>query len=382
MRAQSLILLGLSGVSAYSGGSASVYGISSDGALISVDATTGITTRLSAAMPNEINPMELAATDASRGRFYTGGINHTDGSCNLLVWDLKSSTLKQTVKLPFEQVGQPGQGQTLDVDPETGTLIVTGHDPSKEDSHVLYTADPSTLTFKMIADISDWHKGDVQRVSAFDSDQKLLYKIMVRSGGEINFVTISLTGTVTMLSPIDGTFYDLVYDPSSKRMYGSTTTGRMSKGTLVRSLSYFETVNPGPPVTVAPLVGGGVQFGNIHAFDSTAGILYMLTAAAPKVTGYVPSGYCAAHNETCAAGSKCCSDPADPRSPSEYGACYGVTDCADVNDGFTLPHIGHLLGTKVSTGEQVSHAPICDITVGPAKNSTLPPCPWAIGVVA
>jgi hypothetical protein len=387
MRAHSLVLLGLGGVAC---GGSPIYGIGHDGAFVSFDTLTGNMTTLSSAMPNQIYGPQLAATDAKLGRYYSASINKTDGSCNLLVYDLKTSTLAQSVKLPFvAQMSQqdptggqvrcniPGISatpsrpsllchiltlltplvtcQTLDVDPETGTLYMAGHNQSAPQggNHIVISTDPTTFDFKLVADLGPMKVGDhdVQRMSAFDSDAKELYLLFVNKGGGIRFIKVALDGTQAHIPAQFGLLKDLAYDASTKRMYGTTSTGSIAHGDLVRSLSYFETRDPAKDlVTVAPLARAQLQLSSIRSLDTTTGVLYALVGTQPNATHYVPSDYCAAHGSPCAAGSLCCSDPSDPRPPSAYGVCYVVDDCKDMTDPVKEPTMSQLLGIKVSSG--------------------------------
>lgn len=357
-----------------------MHGISQLGSLISIDTVTGNLTQLTPPMKDEAWSQQLAAVDVKRGWFYTAGFNRTSAACNLLVWDLKKGVLSRTVALPFRTSALVGVGQSMDVDPKTGTLVMMGHDPSSG-HHIVYTADPSSFAFTKIADLGGgMHVDSMDASTALDSDLKQVYVLVtvndtVTKRANTSWYAVPLGGGRAERLPLADYMTDMAYDSKTKRMYGTSWNAG------VRTLAYFDTANraQGKLVTVSKLELA-VQNGNLRTFDSAARVLYSVLQGAAKRVPYVPTDFCKAH-WPCASGSSCCSNPADKSAGKGYGTCFAVDDCSKLSSCDPkqpacnpLTNVVYLVGVNIDTGKTVSKAPLCAL-----DSPNLPRCPWSIG---
>lgn len=66
------------------------------------------------------------SVDVKQGIWYAAGYNFTATDDNLVGYDLETGDVVSNVKLPFAAAPIVGLGQTIDVDTDTGMVIMTG----------------------------------------------------------------------------------------------------------------------------------------------------------------------------------------------------------------------------------------------------------------
>ena len=393
-----------------------IYGVSMSSSLVSIDLTSGKMTAVGVSAPEELYAQELSAIDSLRGRYYTAGVNATTHKVNLCVWSLKGGYKVTCRDLPFESSVFVGTGQALNVDPNDGTIIVMGHDPTRGGHHAIYTLDPDTFKPTFVADIGgDMHFDMLGASTTYDHDEKTVYVITSYNGTNpsslkanvkgppppapkvnISFSAIELTtGKVTNLTK-DLIMGGFVYDSKTKRVYGTHVTqsngesvdardaavwrGRNGKKTalnpngLTRKLAYFETKKRDQLHSVTPL-DLSMAVGDVHFFDKANRVHYtLLLGKGNSSNPYTHTDYCSKHGNECPTGSACCKDP---QSKIDYGYCYSVDDCSKIpagGDPLKVP--AYAVGVNLDSGTAVVSAPLCSLEPGPTTSPNR--CPWSI----
>jgi hypothetical protein len=92
----------------------SMYGISYDSALVSIDMTSGKMTNLTIPNPEDLEAQEESAFDGKRSRYYTLNVDKDSGKVELIVWSTAADHKVQTVPLPFKSSLFVGVGETVD----------------------------------------------------------------------------------------------------------------------------------------------------------------------------------------------------------------------------------------------------------------------------
>lgn len=120
----------MAGTSASTATAGPIYGISNVTGLVSVDPTTADMTPIGKAVPLEAQAQELSALDAQRGIMFLLGFNETSSKPNVVGIDTTTGAIRDDIVMPFQELPFVGLGQSIDVDPGTGDLIVSGEDPT------------------------------------------------------------------------------------------------------------------------------------------------------------------------------------------------------------------------------------------------------------
>ncbi|EDQ85347.1 uncharacterized protein MONBRDRAFT_11902 [Monosiga brevicollis MX1] len=100
-----------------------------------------------------ISANNLAAMDSMRGIYYFVGFNLTTQVNALLGLNLDTGAIDVRVELPFSTFGFIGVGETVDVDPFSGDVFVSGLDSNQK--HNLYRVNSQTHELKKLASVGD-----------------------------------------------------------------------------------------------------------------------------------------------------------------------------------------------------------------------------------
>ena len=402
--------------------SGAMWGVSSDSSLISIDMVNGKFSAKTKSYPDILEAQELSAIDTKRSVYYTMGVNQTSNAVELFAWSIGSGYHIKSVKLPFVSSALVGLGQALNVDPEEGTIIVMGHDPTHAGHHAIYKVDPTTFNTTFVADVGgDMHSDLLGCSTGYDYTEKVAYVSIAYNDSSpkpaVKFAAVSITtGKVDVLDK-SLMMAGLAFDGQTNRVYGTSVTvaatgeavspwvngvvayrGRRGAdgrrhGTMpsydgtgvirgggtngyTRSLAYFATKSPTSLTTVAPLALTGAV-GDLHTLDVSARVHYTLLLGLPNMSNpYLPTDFCSAHNEPCPTGASCCCEP-PCTDAAKYGYCYAVEDCGKIPpDGDPLKVDAFLYGVHLDTGKLASKTPICSLE--PSNATVNQPCPWSV----
>lgn len=414
---KSTLLLLYTGVVASVTAESIMYGISMTSALVTIDLKSGAMKEVTREHPSELEAQELSAIDSKRSKYYTMGVNKTTGDVDLCIWSLTTGFKEQTIKLPFKSSPLVGVGEALDVDPVDGTIILMGHDPSRDEHHCVYKVDPINFNLTFVADLFGDITVDVLGGStSYDYDNKVWYGMTAVNTNtsapkpvpEVLFQAVAIeTGKVTNLSK-SISMAGLAYDSQTRRMYGTivmqtdtglplppssaavsirprkaaarehatAVTAMVPANAFTRSLAYFETDKRDKLVAIKALSLCGAV-GDIHTLDTSKRIHYSLLMGAPKPgTPYVPTDFCATHKEPCAMGSSCCM----LQGSTSGGYCFAKSNCSQIPaegaDPLAVP--AYIVGVSIDDGSEVSRTAICSLE--PSNKTVDAQCPWSIEV--
>eukprot|EP01090_Pellita_catalonica_P019654 TRINITY_DN6761_c0_g1_i1.p1 TRINITY_DN6761_c0_g1~~TRINITY_DN6761_c0_g1_i1.p1 ORF type:complete len:316 (-),score=47.18 TRINITY_DN6761_c0_g1_i1:77-1024(-) len=136
------------------------------------------------ALPHELEGEQLSSIDAAKKRYYLVTYNTTDKHVYLISVSLTTGLLTSSTQLPFKDSAFIGVGQSCNVMPESGDVLVVGRDRILAKHHILQV-NPDTGDNKVIASI-----GDVDvlgAASAYDHINKVLWLQFGLKTGIYNF---------------------------------------------------------------------------------------------------------------------------------------------------------------------------------------------------
>lgn len=90
-----------------------MYGISVDSALLSIDMTSGKMSNLTVPNQGILESQEESALDGARSRYYTLNVDKATGKIELIVWSTAAGHRVQTVPLPFRSSALVGVGEMI-----------------------------------------------------------------------------------------------------------------------------------------------------------------------------------------------------------------------------------------------------------------------------
>jgi len=154
-------------------------------ALETIDTVTGRQTPVGAPIPNELTGQQLSSIDDKNRLFYVVAFNTTDRHIYLISLSLQTGALVKSTRLPFAESELVGVGQTCNVMPESGHVLVTGRDRILG-KHFILDVDPVAGTNTVIASIGDIDV--LASASAYDHVNKVLWlQFALQNGGIYNF---------------------------------------------------------------------------------------------------------------------------------------------------------------------------------------------------
>eukprot|EP00049_Salpingoeca_infusionum_P017552 m.353416 g.353416 ORF g.353416 m.353416 type:complete len:326 (-) comp16763_c0_seq1:374-1351(-) len=127
-----------------------LYGMSAEVGLVSIDIDTGATTPIAQNIPKEGQAQNLAALDTERGIYYIIGYNFTTSAVNLLGLNVADGSVAVDMALPFVSSAFIGVGEAVDIDPTNGELFIVGL--KSDNKHHLYRINPRTGSMKYLAE--------------------------------------------------------------------------------------------------------------------------------------------------------------------------------------------------------------------------------------
>lgn len=342
---------------------------------------TGESKPISKAFPQELQAQELSCLDEERAIYYFVGFNYSSKSPNLVGINVNTGHTMVNEPLPLTESVFVGIGQTIDVDPRTGDILLVGRSNKVNASNPLHmVARLLRLTGFRQHEVLGYLDGlDVLGgSSALDIDRRVLYVGVIASGTppaiSINIHEFNIdTGKTRVIYTNASTGHvinDMSYDHELKRIYGFGVDMTTKK----RSLVYIDP-SSGAWHQVGDVGTGHPSYttedGNLVTLDWTKREFYSLLAVKANVTTFKPSNKCNKTECPRTNTSQCCYDPKD--GPDRF-ACYRVPDCSRISDNppFNISAPFYLVASDLDNGMTLPTArpPICSLSDGD--------CPWSM----
>jgi hypothetical protein len=168
-------------------------------------------------LPTELSSQQLSSIDVQRGIFYAVLFNTTSNIVHLAGISIATGKLISNVRLPFAPTVLVGVGQTCNVIPQTGEVLVTGRDRIGGKHHIL-KVDPKTGKNKLLNTIGDVDV--LAGASAYDVRHNMLWLQFGDATGIRNFGFDVATGRLVYQIPDALNLESMVYDPVTQKIYG------------------------------------------------------------------------------------------------------------------------------------------------------------------
>jgi len=186
--------------------------------LVRIDPKTGGTTNIGQPIDNDYDAQGLAAIDDKKEVIYlvvTDDTNHVI----LLGLSLNDGSIKTNIKLPFNAGTFVGVGQSVNLDPVTGDLFVSGRDPSVANKHQIYRVSIASGALTPIASIGG--EDVLDGISTYDSINKVLW-IEFATNTTINLYGFDVTSGKLLFNIVDDAFNmeTMDFDPVTGLIYG------------------------------------------------------------------------------------------------------------------------------------------------------------------
>jgi len=186
--------------------------------LVRIDPLTAQVTPIgNANLPNELTGQQLSSIDTQNRIYYLVAFNQTGRMVQLLGLSLVTGKLVLSTRLPFAPETLVGVGQTCNVIPGTGDVLVSGRDGVRN-LHQILRVNPRTGHTSLIAKI-----GDVDVLggaSAYDPANNILW-IQLGTGAEIDLFGFNInTGQQVYQIDDSMSMETMNYDPVTKLLYG------------------------------------------------------------------------------------------------------------------------------------------------------------------
>jgi len=187
-------------------------------ALETIDPTTGRQTPVGVPIPNELTAQQLASIDDKNRLFYVVSFNTTDRHVYLLALSIQTGALLNSVRLPFAESELVGVGQTCNVMPETGHVLVTGRDRILG-KHYILDVNPVTGANTVIASIGDIDV--LASASAYDYVNRILWlQFALQRGGIFNFAFEIPSGKILHQVPDTLNLETMNFDTKTGKVLG------------------------------------------------------------------------------------------------------------------------------------------------------------------
>jgi len=192
--------------------------------LVSIDPATGATTNIGQPI-NDYVAQGLAAIDDKKEVIYLVVTDATTDKVMLLGLSLNDGSIKTNIQLPFTAVVFIGVGQSVDVDPVTGDVFVSGKDPSVGDKHRIYRVSVSSGKLTPIAVMGGIDV--LGAASAYDPMYQVLW-LQFGTNTSINMYAFDVTNGDVLFNIDDDIFNmeTMDFDPVTGLIYGIGFTAK------------------------------------------------------------------------------------------------------------------------------------------------------------
>ena len=346
--------------------------------IATIDRTLGAMAPVGKPVAYELQAQQLSALDATRGEVFVLGFNASSKVANVVGIDVSDgkvadeANIKWLVELPFV-----GLGQTIDVDPATGDLIVSGAAATNQSlTRVARITRASKFqehtvvaTVPQANDPPIYILGGSSTLDYINGVAYLQGAVNDTKTGEvyIQLVAVDLKTGAHTATPQEVVMSGMDWDEATGRIYGVgvANSGKQNMPHF-RQLAFFDTKTQ----TWGTLANSAMQknltmmSGAVQTLDPQARVHYCLLMPS-EVAGhsFVPATGCAA----CTKGAICCRDPAQGA-----GSCFKTSACSAMHTGgglnTSLPF--HLVQTHLDTGANLGKPALCSMQ----KQD----CPWSL----
>jgi hypothetical protein len=123
--------------------------------LVTIDPKTAKLTKVGTVVLDEIDAQQLSIIDQRNKLYYFIGLNKTSNTPQLVSLALQDGHHVSSVDLPFLESVFVGVGESIDIDPISGVLYLTGLDPQNSKLHDIIQYDPKSGKFTKLNEIGD-----------------------------------------------------------------------------------------------------------------------------------------------------------------------------------------------------------------------------------
>eukprot|EP01156_Anaeramoeba_ignava_P007875 Anaeramoba_ignava/a354320_68.p1 GENE.a354320_68~~a354320_68.p1 ORF type:complete len:311 (+),score=87.61 a354320_68:31-963(+) len=199
-----------------------LYGLTGELELVSVDPVTAIQTAIGKIISHEAFGENLATLDPDNNLMYFVGTNLTSLKICLVSVSLQDGHVVDEIVLPYVSESFIGVGELCNIDRSTGDVLVMGRDPAYNYYHNLIRVTPSTKTYKSLAifNLIDLIGG------AYTYDYKngiQWIQLCINNSGQIDARLIGFDGnTGQMVHNIEDSYFMsvLTFDPVTDLVWG------------------------------------------------------------------------------------------------------------------------------------------------------------------
>jgi len=218
-----------------------LYGLNYPTQLVTIDPKTATITNVGTAILGETYSQQLSAIDSHNNLYYFIGLNQTTLSYQLITLALPDGHYISSIDLPCK-------GETIEVDPNSGILYITGLNPSSSLNDI-FRYDPKNGQFTKLNDIGYFSvmaglnafdaRNNLLWLSYFDIDYSFFLFALDVSSGQWKYQNVSVPMNMVTMT----------YDSQTGLMYGIGENDQTATRLLVtfNSVSLeFKEVGPIP----------------------------------------------------------------------------------------------------------------------------------------
>jgi hypothetical protein len=240
---------------------------------------------------------DLSAVDTKTQTFYYLG--DTSGGTTLLGVSLKDGSEVCQGVIPVAEKGYVGIAQSIDYDPTTDSLVISGLSPDKNASsgHSVYrtggcTKDKKVEKLEFVGQFGDASWVPMLHASALDSTGQRLFVTLATAQSTFAIGVIDLQNKGDMIVIAEDSsnhmMYGMHYDPERKNLIGvvQNAAGGLDLKTLaVEGAKPTWQTSTLPPQDYEWLYG---NMGTVSAINQKGGFLYVLAGKNPNKLGDPP----------------------------------------------------------------------------------------------
>jgi len=217
-----------------------LYGLNNPTQLVTIDPKTATITNVGTVILDEIDAQQLSVIDERNKLYYFIGLNKTSNKPQLVSLALQDGHHISSVDLPFQESLFIGVGESIDVDPTSGVLYITGLDP-QSDLHDILQYDPKSGKFTKLNEIGDITV--MAGIHAFDPKNNLLWLSYGLPDDSIDLFAMDVSTGQWKYQNVSNSMNmeSMIYDSQTGLMYGIGLT--FDEQNHTRLLLTFNTVS-------------------------------------------------------------------------------------------------------------------------------------------
>jgi len=199
--------------------SSTIYGLGANyPQLVNIDPRTGFANPIGPSFPDELEGQQLSAIDAKNLIYYLIAFNETSQVNQVIGLDIKTGNVVTTIELPFSINTFIGVGESIEIDPDTGNIFVSGRDPAVNNDHHVMSINVKTKEFTSITTIGDIDV--LGGASAYDPIRKI-FLLTLGISNDIDIIGIDVVNKkVAFQASNPENLETMDYDPRTGKIYG------------------------------------------------------------------------------------------------------------------------------------------------------------------